>query len=110
MSEQTMIDDRKIHEIIGEWCGEGTIGVMRAEIVKYISEVRTKERAASLERHAKTICGFCEQGFPLEYIPEPNCFKHKLTGETPWHTCWANDIRMAEKALEGSENIEAPVT
>lgn len=35
-------DDRAIHEIIGEWCGEGTIGVMRQKIVEYVA-TRVKE-------------------------------------------------------------------
>lgn len=40
-------DSKAIHKIIGEWCGEGTIGVMRQKIVEYLDAARKEARATA---------------------------------------------------------------
>lgn len=45
-----MSDDKAIYEIVNEWCGEGTIGVMRHKIVEYIATIRQEERRAAWGR------------------------------------------------------------
>lgn len=51
-------DDKAIHAIIQEWCGEGTIGVMRHKIVEYITTARRDARAAAFTAIGAELCKY----------------------------------------------------
>ena len=74
-------DDRAIHEIIGEWCGEGTIGVMRQKIVEYVATARKEAQIATL-RHAIEVADELEYELPqFQHMQGAEAVRKRLQAE-----------------------------
>lgn len=69
-------DNKVIHELFSEWCGEGTIGILKHKLAEYIATVRREARDEAFKEAADLI--------PSNWLDSLLSGPEKVVGKHPY--------------------------